>query len=161
MNQHGFRTGWLTYVQRFQRSKTFGTVLRDDDKHRYVVVKYQNGIDVPSWMVSDGTLRLLALTALAYLPEFTGTYLIEEPENGVHPTALETIYQSLSSIYEAQVLIASQSPLLLGMADPRQLLCFSRTPDGTKIIRGSEHPALQDWRREVSLGTMMASGILG
>ncbi len=124
------------------------------------MVRYKNGIEVPSWIVSDGTLRLLALTLLAYLPEFTGAYLIEEPENGVHPAALETIYQSLSSLYDAQVLIASQSPLLLGMAEPEQLLCFTQEPDGTKIIRGSEHPALRDWRREVSLGTLMASGIL-
>jgi predicted ATPase len=153
---------WLAHVRTaIPEIKDIRTVLREDDKHRYVVVKYRNGIDVPSWMVSDGTLRLLALTALAYLPGFTGSYLIEEPENGVHPTALETIYQSLSSIYEAQVLIASQSPLLLGMASPQQLLCFSQSRDGTRIIRGNEHPALQDWQREVSLGTMMASGILG
>ena len=59
------------------------TVRRDEDKHRYLLVKYKNGVEVPSWMVSDGTLRLLALTLLAYVPEFTGTYLIEEPENGV------------------------------------------------------------------------------
>ena len=61
----------------------------------------------------------------------------------MHPAALETIYQSLSSLYDAQVLIASQSPLLLGMAEPEQLLCFTQEPDGTRIIRGSEHPALR------------------
>jgi hypothetical protein len=28
-------------------------------------------------------------------------------------------------------------------------------------FRGTDHPALQDWRHEVSLGTLAASGILG
>src|SRR5260221_2070855 len=153
---------WLAHVRTaLPEIANVRAIRRDEDKHRYVMDRYKNGIEVPSWIVSDGTLRLLALTLLAYLPEFTGAYLIEEPEHGVHPAALETIYQSLSSLYDAQVLIASQSPLLLGMAEPEQLLCFTQEPDGTKIIRGSEHPALRDWRREVSLGTLMASGILG
>ncbi len=129
--------------------------------NRHVSIRYQNGVQVPAWALSEGTLRLLALTILAYIPDFQGgVYLIEEPENGVHPAALETIYQSLSSVYDAQVLVSTHSPVLLSMAKPEQILCFSKTPEGTKIIRGNEHPALEHWQGEVSLGTMIASGIL-
>jgi predicted ATPase len=130
------------------------------DNRRFVRIHYENGHQVPSWMLSEGTLRLLALTILAYLPDFHGVYMIEEPENGVHPAALETIYQSLSSVYNAQVLVATHSPVLLSMARPEQILCFSKTQEGTTIIRGDEHPALKEWQGEVSLGTMIASGIL-
>jgi len=49
------------------------------------VVEFENGLSAPSWVVSDGTLRLLALTLLAYAPDVHGIYLIEEPENGIHP----------------------------------------------------------------------------
>ena len=38
---------------------------REEDRHRYLVIRYQSGLEAPSWLVSDGTLRLLALTALA------------------------------------------------------------------------------------------------
>ena len=41
---------------------------RPEDGHRYLVVHYRNGFEAPSWLVSDGTLRFLALTLLAYLP---------------------------------------------------------------------------------------------
>jgi hypothetical protein len=44
---------------------------------------------------------------------------------------------------------------------PEQLLCFIKTAEGTRIVRGSEHQALRDWRGEVSLGLLAASGILG
>jgi predicted ATPase len=136
-------------------------VVRDDDKHAYLVIQYKDGMKAPSWVLSDGTLRLLALTILAYLPDFEGIYLIEEPENGIHPTAVETVYQSLSSVYAGQVLVASHSPVLLGVAKAEQLLCFAKTPDGaTDIVRGDEHPALLHWRGEVSLGELLASGIL-
>jgi predicted ATPase len=153
---------WIRHIRTaLPNIRQVDSILREDDKHRYVMIEYENGLQVPSWMLSEGTLRLLALTILAYLPDYRGVYLVEEPENGVHPGALETIYQSLSSDYEAQVLVASHSPILLSMAQPEQLLCFSMAPDGTRITRGSDHPALQDWRGEVSLGTLVASGILG
>jgi predicted ATPase len=136
------------------------STLQPWDNRRFVRIQYENGLQVPSWMLSEGTLRLLALTILAYLPDFHGVYMVEEPENGVHPAALETIYQSLSSVYNAQVLVATHSPVLLSMARPGQILCFSKTREGTTITRGNEHPALKEWQGEVSLGTMVASGIL-
>ena len=145
----------------FPDIKDIRTVLREEDRHRYVIIDYENGVAVPSWMISEGTLRLMALTLLAYAADPKGVYLIEEPENGIHPAALQAVYESLSSIYDGQVLIASHSPVLLSMAKPEQLLCFIATADGTRIVRGSEHQALRDWRGEVSLGMLAASGILG
>ena len=145
----------------FPDIKDVRTVLREEDRHRYVVIDYENGVAVPSWMISEGTLRLMALTLLAYAADPRGVYLIEEPENGIHPAALQAVYESLSSIYEGQVLIASHSPVLLSMAKPEQLLCFVATAGGTRIVRGSEHQALRDWQGEVSLGMLAASGILG
>ncbi len=89
-------------------------------------------------------------------------YLIEEPENGIHPQAVETVFQSLSSAYGSQILCATHSPVFLAMAEPEQVLCFARTPDGaTAVVRGSEHPNLKDWKRSTDLGTLFATGILG
>ena len=105
---------------------------------------------------------MLALTLLAYLQEFKGIYLIEEPENGIHPRAIETMTQSLSSVYDAQVLLATHSPVILSIVEPEQVLCFAKNPEGaTEIIRGSEHPALQSWKHETTLGTLFAAGVLG
>jgi len=138
------------------------TVERPDDKHRYLMLRYRGGFEVPSWMASDGTLRLLALTLPAYLPKLSGIYLIEEPENGIHPRAVETMFQSLSSVYDAQILLASHSPVILSLVEPSQLLCFAKTEDGaTDIVLGSDHPILRQWRGETNLSTLFASGVLG
>ncbi|MGO4885569.1 MAG: AAA family ATPase [Bryobacteraceae bacterium] len=125
------------------------------------MVRYKNGIEVPSWALSDGTLRLLALTLLAYVANFGGVYRIEEPEIGVHPTAIETIVQSLSSVYYGQVLLTSHSPIVLNLAEPSDILCFQRTDEGTEIIPGDKHPLLQDWRSGVSISDLFAAGVLG
>ncbi len=138
------------------------TIERPEDKHRYLVLNYGAGLEVPSWMASDGTLRMLALTLPAYLEDFTGIYLVEEPENGIHPRAIETMFQSLSSVYNAQVLTATHSPVILSTVEAEQVLCFAKTSEGaTDIVRGSEHPALQAWKHETTLGTLFAAGVLG
>ncbi len=138
------------------------TVERPDDRHRYLMVRYRGGLEVPSWMASDGTLRLFALTLPAYLQDSRGVYLIEEPENGIHPRAVETVYKSLSSVYKAQVLVATHSPVILSMVKPEEVLCFAKTEDGASdIVLGSEHPALQNWRGETNFGTLYVGGVLG
>lgn len=138
------------------------TVERKDDKHRYCVIRYAGGFDVPSWMASDGTLRMMALTLPAYLPEFAGVYLIEEPENGIHPRAVETLFQSLSSVYNAQILMATHSPVILSVASAASVLCFAKNSDGsTDVVSGDRHPALRNWKGEENLGVLFAGGVLG
>lgn len=141
------------------------TIERPEDRHRYLVIDYDTGLIAPSWLVSDGTLRMLALTLLAYLPELEGIYLIEEPENGIHPRAVETVLQALNSVYDAQIFLATHSPVvlsLMGLTSAHQLLCFARTDTGeTDIVRGDLHPRLTQWQGEVSLSTLFAGGVLG
>lgn len=138
------------------------TVERPEDRHRYLMLEYVTGLSAPSWVVSDGTLRLLALTLLPYLPPSPTVYLVEEPENGIHPRAVETVFQSLSGVYAGQVLCASHSPVVLGLAEPAQLLCFAKDAEGaTDIILGSEHPRLRDWQGQLDLGAFFAAGVLG
>jgi predicted ATPase len=162
-NSPGRLEEWTRHVREaLPDLQSITTRERVEDRHRYLVLKYQSGLEAPSWLVSDGTLRLLALTLLAYLPDLSGIYLIEEPENGIHPRAVETVFQSVSSVYGAQALLATHSPVILSMAAPTQVLCFARSREGaTDIIRGSEHPRLKEWRGSADLGSLFASGVLG
>ena len=64
------------------------TFERPEDKHSYMIYEYTGGLKLPSWSVSDGTLRLTALTLPAYMSNTSShqsIFLIEEPENGIHP----------------------------------------------------------------------------
>ena len=161
-HQKRFRQ-WLDHVKTaLVDVADIDTVERPEDRHRYLVLTYANGARVPSWLVSDGSLRLLALTIPAYLPDLVGTFLIEEPENGIHPRAIETVVQSLSSIYRGQVLLATHSAVALNMVEPPDVLCFAKDATGaTDIVSGAEHPALQEWKRgEPDLGVLFAAGIL-
>ena len=115
---------------------------------------------MPAWHLSDGTLRLLALTALAYHQD-GGLTLIEEPGNGVHPQAVEGVFQALCSVRGGQVLMATHSPVVVAQADRSQLLCFAMSDRGeTDIISGKDHPRLEDWQGQVELSHLFAAGIL-
>ena len=155
---------WLEHLRTvLPNLQTIDVIERPEDRHLYIAVRYSNlEYPVPSWLLSDGTLRLFALTLLAYLPNNQEVYLIEEVENGMHPRAIEAIFDSLSSVYDGQVFLTTHSPLTVGLTKPEQVLCFAKNPSGaTSIVRGSKHPKLKDWRGQVDLGTLYAAGVLG
>lgn len=156
-------SNWISHLRTaLPDLENIRTIEREDDRHRYLMLEYAGGLKVPSWMASDGTLRLLALSILAYLPNFSGIYLIEEPENGIHPRAVDTMFQSLSSVYDAQILVATHSPVVLNLVEPANVLCFAKTAQGAvDIVKGDEHPALRDWKGEANLGVLFAGGVLG
>lgn len=134
---------------------------REEDRHRYMRYEYQDGLVVPSWLVSDGTLLLTALTLPAYSAGLDGIYLIEEPENGIHPRSVSTIYASLSSIYGSQVLLATHSPVVLNETKLEDILCFAKDKTGaTDIVYGPDHPHLRDWQDTVDIGTLFVAGVL-
>ncbi|MFO8057475.1 MAG: ATP-binding protein [bacterium] len=154
---------WLSHLQTsLPDLEDIETIERPEDRHKYLKTIHAEGFKVPSWMVSDGTLRLMALTLMAYIPDFQGVYLIEEPENGIHPQAIQTIYDSLSTVYDAQILLATHSPVFLSLAKPEEILCFARTEHGaTDIVSGDEHPRLKDWKGTPNISELFASGVLG
>jgi len=155
---------WLSHIQTILPDiEGINTWERGEDRGLIVAIKYrQMEKPVNAWLVSDGTLYVLLLTIIAYLPDDQSIYMIEEPENGIHPLAIEGVYQSLSSAYDKQIFVATHSPLFLGLANPKEILCFSKNSDGAvEIVRGDNHPALQEWQGEIPLSTLYASGVFG
>jgi len=152
---------WLEHVQTVLPIADVRVVTRQDDNSKYLVVIDSSGTRIPAWHLSDGTLRLLALTLLPYIPQSHAVFFIEEPENGIHPQAVEAVFQSLNSVYEGQVLMATHSPVLVGLCEPAHLLCFSKTGSGeTDVLTGDQHPLLKDWQEGLSLARIYAAGIL-
>lgn len=137
-----------------------GWARRQADNAEYLLLRYANGLEAPSWVLSDGTLRMMALTIPAFLPPESAVYMVEEPENGVHPRALEIVLRSLSSIPGSQLLLATHSPFVVQQCGIEPLLCFSRNDEGTHITLGVDHPSLKTWDGAPDLGIVFAAGVL-
>ncbi|MBN8437111.1 MAG: AAA family ATPase [Candidatus Accumulibacter sp.] len=135
---------------------------REDDHHAYFVVAHRGDFKVTSSGLSDGTLRILTLTLLPYLSKQPAIVVAEEPENGIHPRAIEAVLQSLSSMYDSQVWVSSHSPVVLARAKLDQLLCARvGNEGGVEMVAGSDHPRLREWRGGIDLGSLFAAGVLG
>jgi predicted ATPase len=103
----------------------------------------QGGIDFSSRIISEGTLRVLALCALAVNPWSGSLLAFEEPENGVHPRRLELIVQLLVSISRQrgrQIVVTTHSPLLCGAVlreareRPDQVALLNVRRDGAETV---------------------------
>ncbi len=81
----------------------------------------QHGTDYSSRVISEGTMRILALCAIAANPWPSSLVAFEEPENGVHPRRIEVIADILSSIgRRTQLLLTTHSPTLVAAMLQRQ-----------------------------------------
>lgn len=154
---------WIAHVQTALPQVTDVEVReREDDHHAYFVVSYRGDFKVPSAGLSEGTLRILTLTLLPYLSKQPAIVVTEEPENGIHPRAIEAVLQSLSSMYDSQVWVSSHSPVVLARAKLDQLLCARLDSEGgVDMVAGTDHPRLQEWRGGIDLGSLFAAGVLG
>jgi len=77
------------------------------------IVLLQHGKEFSSRLVSEGTLRVLALCCIAVNPWTGSLVALEEPENGVHPTRIQLVSKLIRSMATPtrQVLVTSHSPL--------------------------------------------------
>ncbi|MCC6748343.1 MAG: AAA family ATPase [Deltaproteobacteria bacterium] len=113
--------------------------------------------------LSDGTLRFIALTALFLQPGplRPSVVVVDEPELGLHPFAI-TMLASLvkQSSAETQVLLSTQSPVLLDHFDPKQVLVADRINGATELAP-LDPDRLAAWLEDYSLGQLWEKNELG
>lgn len=113
--------------------------------------------------LSDGTLRFIALATLFLQPNkyMPSVVLVDEPELGLHPYAI-TMLASLikQSSTRTQVIISTQSALLLDHFEPSDVLVADLVNGGTQIRRLDANQ-LDAWTDEYSLGQLWEKNELG
>ncbi|HPD13364.1 MAG TPA: AAA family ATPase [Planctomycetota bacterium] len=85
----------------------------DRDRGHLEIVVQQNGVQYSTRVISEGTLRVLALCSLCVNPWRPALVAFEEPENGVHPRRLDLIAEMLVSLATegaTQVVVTTHSP---------------------------------------------------
>ena len=153
---------WLEHVRSaLPEVEGVRVVVREEDRHAYLMVRNDAGHEVPSWSVSDGTLRLMAQTLPLYARSPETIHLIEEPEAGVHPAVMQEVLDALRPAGDGQVLTATQSAALLAEADPKTIVYFAKTAgDAADACPALGHPKLKTWDGDPDFAMFFASGIL-
>jgi len=101
--------------------------LHEASREYRIELTMRDGLPFSSRVISDGTLRVLALLTLLHDPRQRGLICFEEPENGVHPARIKQLIQRLRDLVTnpqesveddgtvplTQLLLNSHSPVVL------------------------------------------------
>ena len=134
---------------------------RDDIKLEWRHKKSDQYFDASS--LSDGTLRFIALATLFLQPKEyrSSVILVDEPELGLHPYAIEMLASLVrQASVDTQVIVSTQSSLLLDHFEPPDVLVADRIDGATQLTR-LESDQLGAWLQDYSLGQLWEKNELG
>jgi len=128
----------------------------------------KDGVTYPATVLSDGTLRFAAIAAAFFQPEPPQLLMLEEIEDGLHPTRLQLLVELLKSQAGRrvkQVIATTHSPYTiawLNEEDYRHVFLFTRNEEtgATSIKPFSEVPHLVELAREQPISDLFAEGWL-
>jgi predicted ATPase len=123
----------------------------------------ERGSDYPflAYQLSDGTLRFICLTTLLLQPELPSTILIDEPELGLHPYAINILASIIKSTStRTQLIISTQSVPLVNHFSLDDLLVINRKDKATMIER-LESSAFKEWLEDYSVGELWEKNVIG
>lgn len=111
--------------------------------------------------LSDGTLRFIALATLLLQPNPPETIVIDEPELGLHPAAIEKLAALVRvASHKAQVIIATQSSSFVSCFEPEDIVVVERKEGSTACVRPDKE-RLASWLEDYSLGELWEKNLIG
>lgn len=113
--------------------------------------------------LSDGTLRFMCLATLLQQPDATlpGTIIIDEPELGLHPSAIVVLAEMLRSVAtRTQVVVATQSVTLVNQFEPADVLVVEREA-GASLFRRLDRESMSAWLDEYGVGDLWEKNVIG
>lgn len=111
--------------------------------------------------LSDGTLRFICLATLLLQPEPPTTILLDEPELGLHPFAINVLADLFrSAAQRTQVIASTQSVTLVNQFTPQDLLVVDREGQES-IFRRLGEEEISTWLDDYSLGELWEKNVLG
>jgi predicted ATPase len=113
--------------------------------------------------LSDGTLRFISLATLLLQPDelLPDVVVIDEPELGLHPAALNLLAGMLQTAsHSSQVIVATQSAALLDSFAAEDIVVVDRRDNASEFHRLNEDD-LRDWLKDYSLGQLWEKNVIG
>ncbi len=164
-----FEMSYDRIVETIRRAAPFfgDFVFRDEDTEYMQLEWTERGRPDTPWkahVLSDGTLRFICLTTLLLQPQalLPDTILIDEPELGLHPFAINLLADMLKEAAESkQVIVSTQSVELLNNFQPEDVVVVQREGDAS-VFKRLDAEELADWLTEdYSLGELWKRNVLG
>ncbi len=119
---------------------------------------------VPGWLLSTGTLRILALLAVLRHPTPPPLLIVEELENGLDPRTIHLVLDEIRSAVQegrTQVIATTHSPYLLDRLPLQTVVLVERENGGQPVFwRPSSSREVQQWTSRFAPGQLYTAGQL-
>ncbi len=114
-----------------------------------------------AFYLSDGTLRFICLATLLLQPELPLLIVIDEPELGLHPSAIALLASLMrAASTRSQLVVATQSVTFVDEFDPEDVVVVDRRDNGSDFKRLSASE-LDRWLDEYRLGEVWQKNVIG
>ena len=111
--------------------------------------------------LSDGTLRFIALATLLLQPEAPQVIIIDEPELGLHPFAINKLAGLIKKASaNTQIIISTQSVNLVDNFEPEDIITVDRE-DGQSVFHRQSSETLKDWLTDYSISDLWNKNVIG
>ena len=111
--------------------------------------------------LSDGTLRMICLTTLLLQPNRPATIIIDEPELGLHPSAISILASLIESVsLKTQIIISTQSVTLINHFEPEHIIVAERE-NNQSVFKRLDTKSLSAWLEDYSLGEIWEKNVIG
>ena len=150
----------LPYAQDLQT-----TITSELDRKVYLTLSEENiNRKLPSWLLSSGTLRILALLAVLRHPDPPSLLVIEEIENGLDPRTIQLLVDEMREFVQSgrgQIIITTHSPYFLDLLTLSQIVVVERDENGSpQFTRPDSQETLEKWGRKFAPGKLYTMGAL-
>lgn len=113
--------------------------------------------------LSDGTARFICMATLFLQPEFSkpNTIILDEPELGLHPAALNVLSEIIKSVSKQnQVICSTQSVAFANQFEPEDFIVVDQHK-GVSTFNRPEKKALEHWLADFGMGDIWSKNLIG
>lgn len=140
-----------------------------EPEREYVSLKWvdtsANDYVLSSDQFSDGSIRFIALATLLLQPEKTMPHviIIDEPELGLHPYAIDQLTEMIKDAsLHAQIIVATQSPALIDGFDANDVTVIERDEENQcTVARKLNAQDYSEWLEEYTLSELWNKNVIG
>lgn len=137
-------------------------VLKSDRQDKVRLHWRQKGSDYPlkPYHLSDGTIRFICLATALLQPDPPSTIIIDEPELGLHPYAIEILAELIQAAsHKTQLIISTQSPALVDCFAPEDIIVVNRRKGASHFER-LDAKDLSAWLTDYSMGDLWRKNVI-
>ncbi|HOS58137.1 MAG TPA: AAA family ATPase [Bacteroidales bacterium] len=111
--------------------------------------------------LSDGSLRFIALVTLLMQPNLPKVIIIDEPELGLHPTAINKLAGLMKSAADkgCQIIVSTQSVTLLNNFETNDIVTVDKE-ENQSVFRRLDEVQLRHWIDDYSIGELWIKNII-